>query len=157
MPLAEVVEAIGRQAGFETTLIGDVSAPVTVSLAKVPLAEGLERLLADTDRILIYAAPQADATLPRIAQLWLYGAEHGQKMTAAAPPSSPEPLLDPGGKIRSQAVLRLTQAGATEDALDQLGQVLREDTDPLVRSRAAIALAAWGSTGVGGARGRARG
>ena len=75
VPLAEVVGAIGRQAGFETTLIGDVSAPVTVSLAKVPLAEGLERLLADTDRILIHAAPASYATRPRIAQLWLYGPE----------------------------------------------------------------------------------
>jgi HEAT repeats len=144
VPLAEVVEAIGRQAGFETTLIGDVSALVTVSLAKMPLAEGLERLLGDTDRILIYAAPQADAIGPRIAQLWLYGPENGQEMTAAAPPSSPEPLLDPDGKIRSQAVLRLTQAGATEDALDQISQVLREDADPLVRSRAAIALGSLG-------------
>jgi HEAT repeats len=67
-----------------------------------------------------------------------------QNVTAAAPPSSPEPLLDPDGKIRSQAVLRLTQAGATEDALDQISQVLREDTDPLVRSRAAIALGSLG-------------
>jgi HEAT repeat protein len=140
VPLAEIVEEISRQAGFATTLIGDFTAPVSVTLDKVTVAAALERLLADTDRIVIYADSPADAAGRRIVRLWLFEPGDDRQAAAAPPPTAPDPLQHDDARIRSRAVLRLTQSGARQDVLDTLGQILQEDDDPLVRSRAALAL-----------------
>lgn len=143
VPLAEIVAEVGRQAGFETTLLGDFGTPVTVTLREVPLAEGLDRLLGDADRLVIYAAPppvqEGGTAGRRVARLWLFSS--GGRSQDAAENPLPDPLLQTDSKARSEAVLRLSQADASQEAVvDALGRALREDPDALVRSRAAVAL-----------------
>ncbi len=54
-PLADVLQAIGEQAGFRVIIRGDLSAPVTWSVTQGPVDKALRRLLQNTSSVLIYA------------------------------------------------------------------------------------------------------
>jgi len=145
--LVDVVKAISERAGFETVLVGQIAGQVTSSFSRVPVPEALERLLSGIDHVVLYARADEEGTARVVSQLWLLGmsgepgddpigvAEGGTR--AVVPP-------DTGGKERSEHLLRLTREGATDEVLDTLGNALRWDREPLVRTRAAMALGKLG-------------
>jgi hypothetical protein len=73
-PMADVLLAIGAQAGFEVIIRGDLSAPVTWSFSDLPLDEGIRRLLADSALVMIYAPSQGQAGLRPLAKVIALGA-----------------------------------------------------------------------------------
>ena len=136
--LEAAVMEIGRQAGFETIVIGELHNPVSLKVEAMPLAEALDKLLANTDRIVVYAGADTRADSGQgIARVWLFSA-----IEAAVPDMGDEsPDTLPGdSRERSLAMLRLTRKGATVEVIETLGEALLEDPHPLVRSRAAAAL-----------------
>jgi hypothetical protein len=137
-PLSEVVRAIAEQVGFETKFVGDLAVPVSTSLTGVPVSDGLERLVSDIDRVVLYAPPREGTNDRVVSQLWLF-ASNGAAASAAEPVALDD-VEQTGDKTRAAAMLRLANADATEEALDRLVQALRDDEDALVRSRAATAL-----------------
>jgi hypothetical protein len=154
-PLDEVMRRIGELAGFKTILFADFVKPklVSVSFDNIPVREAVERLLGNTNRIIFYAPAGIGAQDHVISQVWLLGSSRSAGNDEAGDGESiglTEDLHHEEGKIRSEAVLRLSNQAelglSNEDAaghvLDRLTQVLQEDQDALVRSRAAIALGA---------------
>ena len=154
--LSAVLEHMGRLAGFTTRRFSaapDCSS-INVTLERVPLIEAIERLVASSNRIVFYGP--GDASNPRgaISQVWLLGSSD---VDVALYPAADEAPADDGLEQedparRSEAVLKLSRRvsiGAEGDEggavlLARMGQVLQQDPDPLVRSRAAIALGALG-------------
>lgn len=140
-PLSEVVRAIGERAGFETMVVGDLDMPVNAAFTGVPVREALDRLLGDTNRVIVSGADRA------IARVWLLGSGGTADDIVVTEPE--HEILDadlrhPDAKTRSEAVLKLANLGATEPVLAALIRVLLEDEDALVRSRAAIVLGKLG-------------
>ncbi len=146
VPLAVVVGAIGERAGFETILVGDLHTPVTASFAKMPVWTALEKLLGDTNRIVVYN--EAERTEDRVVvRLWLLASSDAVRDPVVIAPEQEAfdaDLQHSDAKTRSIAVLKLVNAGATDEVLEALAQALRGDEDPLVRTRAANALAKLG-------------
>jgi hypothetical protein len=136
-PISAVIRAIGEQAGFETILVGHLDRLVSASFAGMPVREALERLLGNTNRIVVSDANRT------IVRLWLLGSS--SEVTERVARETELALLEPDlrqadPKARSEASLGLANLGATQPVLDLLTQSLLEDEDALVRSRAAIAL-----------------
>jgi len=141
--LDAVVREVGQQAGFETVVIGELVTSVSLTVSAMPLSQGLDKLLANTDRIVVYA--EADKNSEQgIVSLWLFSASEpadsgvGEESRGLAQ----TPPIE--SKERSLAVLRLTQKGATDDVINTLGEALLNDPHALVRSRAAVALGSLG-------------
>jgi hypothetical protein len=154
-PLYEVMRRIGELAGFKTILVADFIKPklVSVSFDNIPVREAVERLLGNTNRAIFYAPAGIGAQDHVISQVWLLGSSGASGDDEAGDGESiglAENLHHEEGKIRSEAVLRLSNQAvlglsnndATGHVLAKLTQVLQEDQEALVRSRAAIALGA---------------
>ena len=140
-PISAVIQAIAKQAGFETILLGDLDRPVSASFVDVPVRQALERLLGSTNRIVVSDANHT------IVRLWLLGSS-SEVSDGAARETELESLesdvRQADTKARSEALLRLANLGATEPVLEVLTRSLLEDEHALVRSRAAIALGKLG-------------
>ena len=144
-PLPQVLEEIGKLAGFKVVQVADFNdfPRVNSSFTDLPLQAAVERLVANANRIFFY---RQDATVKSgraLSQLWLLGpgeagADTTQRSEAVSGLQHEEPL------IRSQAVLRLVQQEGEEAVLEKLSVLLQTDPDPLVRSRVAIALGSLG-------------
>lgn len=145
--LAEVIRRIGELAGFKTFLVTDFFKPklVSVSFDNIPVKEAVEGLLGNTNRIIIYSPAGIGAQDHVITQLWLLGSGSSAGNDEAVDGGSiglAADLHHEEGKMRSEAVLRLSNEDTAEDVLERLIQVLQEDQEPLARARAAIALGA---------------
>jgi len=140
-PLPRVLAEIGKVAGFKLVQVADFNdfPGISGSFENRPLQLAVERLVVDTNRIFFFS-PAAGADSERVlSQLWLLGpGEAGADLTQQAEIADglqyDEPL------IRRQAVLQMVQQEGEEAVLDKLSLRLQTDQDPLVRSRAAIAL-----------------
>lgn len=143
-PLSEVVRAIGERVGFETKFVGDLAATVSASFTGVPVSDGLERLIRDINRVVLYAAPREGTNDRAVAQLWLFTSNGaaGSNFASAAEPVALDDVWQAEDKTRADAILRLANSDAAEDVLERLAQALRDDEDAFVRSRAATALGA---------------
>ena len=56
VPLSEVVKAVASKAGIEVVELGEFRQEISVQFSDVPLHDGLQRLLADVDYVLIESA-----------------------------------------------------------------------------------------------------
>ncbi len=143
-PLAEVIRRIGEVGGFETVIAGDLSTPVTHSFAGVPVKDGIERLVGDITRVVIYA-PSAGEAPPPLKELRLYAVaapdvgDRGPGVSASVDPDILAELEDPDVGIRIEAVRKLSRLNGAV-VVDALAGVLRSDEDSRVRARAATAL-----------------
>jgi HEAT repeat protein len=157
-PMADVLLAIGAQAGFEVIIRGDLSAPVTWSFSDLPLDEGIRRLLAGSALVMIYTPSQGQAGLRPLAKVIALGAGGDAAVRNAAvartiPARKTEVSqetaavsLNGDHENRLRAVQRLAiipDAAATED----LTLLLSQDEDPLIRRVAAIAMGRMGGAG----------
>jgi hypothetical protein len=140
-PLPRILAEIGRVAGFKLVQVADFNdfRSISGSFENRPLQLAIERLVADTNRILFFS-PGAGADSDHIlSQLWLLGpGEAGANLTQQV--EIVDRLQHDEPLIRRQAVLSLVQQEGEEAVLDKLSMLLQTDRDPLVRSRAAIAL-----------------
>ena len=145
-PLPQVLEEIGKLAGFKVVQVGDFNdfRRVNSNFSDLPVQTAVERLVANANRIFFY---RQDATVKSgrvLSQLWLLGpgeagADTTQRSEEVSGLQHEEPL------IRSQAVLRLVQQEGAEAVLEKLTVLLQSDPDPLVRSRVASALGSLGN------------
>jgi HEAT repeats len=71
--LADVLEAIGRQAGVRIVLHGDLDAPVTETFANLAVDQGIRRLSRWHSVVLIYAPSSGRADSPVLTEAWLAG------------------------------------------------------------------------------------
>lgn len=142
--LTEIVRALGARSGFEVHMAGNLTDRVTVSFTRLPLTEVLDRLIGTLDRVIVYGPPAPGATNPSVQRLWLFASEGvtGSGQANDNQLAAPDELDSAAVKRRSHAILRLANAGATEETLETLIQALHGDQAPLVRNRAAIALGA---------------
>ena len=145
--VAEIVGAIGKRVGFEIIIVGDLGTPVTVSFEKVPVREALEKLLRDTDRILVYGKRDQNTGYRAIDKLWVFeksrvalNSRRRGGDQAAFETVFRDETRHPDARTRSLAIFRLSNDGATEPTLAALTEALLGDENALVRSRAAIAL-----------------
>ena len=144
-PLHRVLSEIGKMAGFKTILVANPpDLPlVNTSFQNLAVNAAVERILADTSHIVFYSQTDDGTHRRVISQLWVLG------RGVSGADTSERILLDEDlqheeALKRSEAVLRVTQQPGGEPILVKLTGMLKADPDPLVRSRAAIALGALG-------------
>lgn len=161
--LDEIVTALGDYLDFETLLIGDYAASKTITtrLKAVPIANAVERIVANANSLIVYSSADVNDTSRRITQVWLLQAKDDFTISGSAPaPRSSQTSNDSTAyeqdpelnstdvRKRSHAMLRLARQMSNENKdtesfewtlADLTGAVLY-DPDPLVRSRAATAL-----------------
>ena len=143
--LDAVIREVGRQAGFETIVTGELATSVFLTVSAMPLSQSLDKLLVNTDHIVVYT--DADKRINSgkdIAGLWLFSSSELADRGMEYESHGAAQTLPADSKERSLAVLRLTQKGATDDVINTLGEALLEDPHALVRSRAAAALGSLG-------------
>jgi len=143
-PLAAVIREIGNKAGFETLVYSEPERRVTRSMIDVPLEQALGELLQDVSNVMTFDQSAAPT------RVWLYGtsAATGAASTAGTPESPViTRTLDSATASRITA-MRDEAAQGDLEAREELTQLLREDTDPAVRSKAAVALGDIGDPAV---------
>jgi len=145
VPLPQVLIEIGKLAGFKVVQVADFDdfPRIDSKFEMLPVQVAVERLVANTNRILFYSQSEGAESQRVLSQLWLLGpgeagADTTQHVEAVGGLQHEEPV------VRSQAVLRLVQQQDGEAVLEKLAILLQTDQDPLVRSRVAIALGALG-------------
>jgi HEAT repeat protein len=141
--LPQVLNEIGQVAGFKAIQIADFSdfPLVNTSFENLPMLKAVERLVANTNRIIFFAQAKDGEPQRVISQLWLLGpgeadAESTQSIVLSDDLQHEEAIK------RSEAVLRLVQQRGEEPIQEKLAGMLQTDQDTLVRSRVAIALGA---------------
>ncbi|MDH3673672.1 MAG: HEAT repeat domain-containing protein [Gammaproteobacteria bacterium] len=139
-PLVEIIRAIGKEAGFETLVHGELDDVLTRSLIALPLEQALRQLLKDVSNVMLFEESQA----PRLTQVWLYGHTISGRTSAAPSFETPEATvivqaLDTERATLITAIRERARAGELQ-AIQELTRLLREDVDPAVRSQAAGAL-----------------
>jgi len=155
-PLHEVLHKIGELAGFKTIQVANSNQypRITVFFENRPVLEIVEHLVDKANRIVFFTVTEDEPQQRVISQVWLLGTGQVSNHQTSGPTENSvtfsDDLEDDDGKLRSEAVLRLSQQVAvgiskSQDKgalLAKIGRMLREDQNPLVRSRAAIALGA---------------
>ncbi len=145
VPLPEVLEEIGKLAGFKVVQVADFNdfPRVNSKFEKLAVQVAVERLVANTNRILFYSQSEGAEPQRVLSQLWLLGpgeagADVAQSIELIDELQHEEPVK------RSAAALRLVQQPDGRPVMENLALMLQTDPDPLVRSRVAIALGALG-------------
>jgi len=144
-PLPKVLEEIGKLAGFKVVQVADFDdfPPVSIEFENLAVQVAVERLLANTNRILFYSQGEGAEPQRILSQLWLLGpGEDGAVVSQGI--ELIDELQHEDAVERSAAALRLVQQPDARPVLENLGLLLQTDPDPLVRSRVAIALGALG-------------
>ena len=177
-PLAQVLRAIGEQAGIEVTIFGDLSTPVTQDFAAVPLEEGIRRLTRGHSLAVTYADDESSGS--RVLRgIWVMS-NPSTAVAAEASNDAPEvgashgrgPEDDSGwiGGIQAlaeeadrggaAAVRRLTNLGASEpsavvreQAVAALGRLAGAEIEPALTAALADADASVRVRAVRGLRG----
>jgi len=154
-PLSEILEQIGRSAGFKTNWIADKekSPRLDVSFKAVSVSKAVERLVDDTNRLIFYQTRDATTGHKTISQVWIlgyYATSSDSDLIELGNRAQADDLQHQESKTRSEAALGLVVESYSKDGEKtdtervrlRLIQLLQEDKDALVRSRAAIALGA---------------
>lgn len=151
-PLEDVLRAIAAQADFDVVIKGDLSTPVTWSLADIPVADAVARLLQTRNYVMRVAAG-------RVIELRMAGVGGGVRVLPArslrsggvpddrglGPLAMTRALTDEDPSVRRRAIQDL-DGNRDVGAVRALGEALVNDRDPENRRLAAVALG-----GVGGA------
>ena len=132
-PLANVLLAIGEQAGFRVLVRGDAKTTVTRSFSDVPLAKGVQRLLGHASSWLM--RHDGDA----LVDVRLYIGTGSPAATTGTPQAALAVSLTDDHDTRLQFVKKIARqphASATEGLI----LLVTGDRDPLIRRIAANAL-----------------
>jgi len=158
VPLDQLLRAIGKQAGFDVVIEGNLSAPVNRSFADLPVEQGIRQLVKGTSFIIFYSG---SSEANRLSLLRVYpvtksgGAQTVQPgVTATGDPTQTDleqwvriRLFKSERGTRIVAVRKLTEL-ETEVAVEIAAQVLEYDDDPIVRGEAVAVLGALGGDSV---------
>lgn len=158
--LTRILRLVGEQAGVAVRFLGDPHATVTLSFKKVPLEEGLRRLLKGHSLVLVYAPSRegGDRALAEVVVVASSSAARGGARAAAEPTAAGSadaaglglgagPGLTGGADSSKRNAQTAEQThGAAGDLAPQpgaaadLARTLAENPNPLVRSQAAALL-----------------
>jgi hypothetical protein len=179
-PLAEVLEAIGRQAGVTIVLRGNLEALVTETLVDVPVDEGIRRLSRWYSFVLVYdelANGRESAGLTEVIAVAASAPENGTRTpdVRSSDPRGDSPrsvdrsriavreqgsnavrdlrqiaTTDPSPSIRQTALRKLARQPGV-DGVKELSEAAIRDPEPLVKQAAIRALARMRSAEAGDA------
>ncbi|MFQ5828840.1 MAG: HEAT repeat domain-containing protein [Candidatus Methylomirabilia bacterium] len=136
MPLADVLRAIGEEAGLKVSIRGNITTRVTRSFTDIPLEEGIRRLARGHSVALFHSAPQAGAGAAVLTEVWVLESSPGQTVRTR---------VDPRERATQLRTVRALARRRDEAAAAELARILSQAADPIVRSRAAAALGQVGS------------
>jgi HEAT repeat protein len=142
-PLAEVLEAVAARANVRAVSHGEVRELVTIEFERLPLEEGLKRLLRRQNHLLIYGREGLDA--PTLG-VWLYPSAAGPSLVGEDATVEQWVRRARSGSDqteRSRAIHGLASLGG-ESAAAALDGLLRQEPDAALRVEAARALARIG-------------
>ncbi len=148
VPLADVLRAIGEQAGFKVIVHRDPYTSVTASFTRVPLDRAIFRLVGDTSMVMIYAASQGEAGPGPLAEVHLYSTPTTRVVAPGQPAGAGETqearttqamAVETGRDARFRAVRAMVEQ-PDYAAVDDLASIVVEDEDPVVRRMAAAGL-----------------
>jgi hypothetical protein len=149
-PLVEVLKTIRARAGIEIRGDGALTEVVARGFEGLPLAEGLKRLLADHNHMIVQRGPR----LPLLVVV-LGGAGSGPGLAAAprsampaAAPMRPPPIPASAQQAAQQAALQAAQQQAAAQTAQQAAQhTAMNDSDPATRMAAIGRLAEMAQKG----------
>ena len=75
MPLADILQTIGDEAGFKLIVLGSRESRITQNFSNVPLAEGIHRLVGNRSVAIMYQiadAPDNRKKLQNIKEVWVF-------------------------------------------------------------------------------------
>jgi HEAT repeats len=118
-PLADVLRAIGQQAGVKIVLHSDFNTPVTATLANVPLEEAIRRLSRWHSVVLIYDPSARGADDAALKEVWVVSA-----------PADPRSISPGTNRVRSEDGRRQGRGLAVTDGREQAPPVAQLATPP---------------------------
>jgi len=133
-PLFEVLLAIGSAADVTVHIRGELDRQVTIALSSVPLEDGIRRLLRTYSFALSYSSVN-ETTQDRLTQISVIGVRTGSYRQTKNHVS----VSGYTRRYTRQNIHSLARRG-DPSALSQLGIILLQDNDPLIRKQAAAAL-----------------
>ena len=139
-PLVKIIEAIGKETGYQTLVFGEVESKLTRSFEAAPLEQVLRQLLEGVSNAMRFD----DSQTPRLTQVLLYGSGTSDTAYEFLPSAGPanaliSQALDSEKASDIEAIRARAFAGDPEAAIE-LASLLREDPDPAVRGEVAAIL-----------------
>ncbi|HET6469156.1 MAG TPA: HEAT repeat domain-containing protein [Geminicoccaceae bacterium] len=142
VPLAQVLRAIGSEAGIEVRIVGELGLALPQRLDDLPVEDGIRRLVGSSNGLVMLFSPDP----PRLRAIRVYGT-----LGAATSLSRPDPPdeVPPDAALAedpaaAMAAIRELAARRDDDAARRLATYLAEAPDPELRRVTAGALAAVG-------------
>jgi hypothetical protein len=157
VPLSVLLRAIGEEAGFEVVIEGDLDVPVDHSFTRVPLEQGLKRLLDRNSFMVFFDGPENMQEL-RVLETLRDASEQPVQptVTTIEEPSRADietwildRLADPQPQTRIVAVRRLVHL-EPDVAANIAARVLKSENDPVVRGQTVATLGKIGGDSVSG-------
>jgi hypothetical protein len=130
-PLADVFRLIGQEAGLRVHLDGQFRTTITTTFTGLPLESGIRRLTRGHSSSFAYGPPPHPGRTGHLTEIWIIESSPGVASTA--------PAHLRARATRLASVARLGQR-RDDGAVTDLRRILGEDPDPVVRTRAAMAL-----------------
>ena len=139
-PLVKIIEAIGKKAGYQTLVFGEVDGKLTRSFEAAPLEQVLKQLLEGFSNAMRFD----DSQTPRLTQVLLYASATSDTANEFLPSAGPANTLSSQALDSERAkdieAIRVRALAGDPDAAIELASLLREDTDPAVRAEVAVIL-----------------
>jgi len=143
-PLGDVVRVIGERAGARVIISNDITTRVTGSFTRVPLEEGIRRLVRGHSLVLVYAPSGSRAAAGVLSEIQVIGSSRladVQTRTHVLTGSDAD-SADHAGQLRAVGMLAGRRDAA---AAADLARMLSADPDPVIRTQAATALGRVGT------------
>jgi len=152
-PLVDALRAVGEQAGFEVVIRGEAGILVTESFARVPVEDGVRRLLENAGPWSLVHAREGGGAAPKLAEVRLYAGKGQPGAARAATDVAAGGEQTPAGHEVSEPDDPLTRLReiARRPAAAHLGE-LRAALDAADAAERRVAAIALGRAGGEGAR-----
>src|SRR5262245_11863269 len=112
-PLADVLRAIGQQAGVKIVLRGELNTPVTATLANVPLDEAIRRLSRFHSVVLIYDRTIDWTNDVMLAEVWVTGSRLGPDIASQGRMSGQPTVAAPARRTTTRFPMQATSRSQT--------------------------------------------
>lgn len=153
--VAEIVRAIGRQAGFETDIAGDYDERLGLKVDDKPLVPTLQRLAGRHAMILLLRSPQDRTFLSPVEKLMMWSAEARPRNARASlerdrfarrilGESLDDEGVEPTSPEQRIAAIKSVVRSGDQTSIELLERTVGSDSDEKVRGFALRALAATG-------------
>jgi hypothetical protein len=112
MPLVDILQTIGDEAGFKLMVLGSRESRITQNFSNIPLAEGIHRLVGNRSVAIMYQigdAPDNRKELQDIKEVWVF--------------DSGEAAADSPVSVTQEELLKIDSAVVSSDDLIQSGEI----------------------------------